>query len=631
MKAQISWYTSRLRRMSRGEIYWRCRQITKAKIDGIFARQSRLPEKAAAVRKTLELPKSPLYIEYFDKSFEWQFDDLPWQGPGEQQNLAEKHWSSINYRDAARYGDPKQTWELNRHQFVRNWVINNLPRKHVAANFEQMITQWIEQNPYGYGMNWTSSLELALRLMSWQSAVQALGKENLNPRVIDIIHDSTVEHARHIAAYPSLYSSANNHRIGELVGEMAAAVIFPKDQILRKRATHAWNNLQTEAKLQVSDDGVSREQAVYYHAYVLLFLRRAASYGKLLSFIVPSWFYDLVNSMQEFLDATTDAKNEWFEIGDRDDGNLLALTDWTMPAEILPDAHEAQQYSNQFSNEGHRNKCVASTVRSPALSSTCPKGFHAFPEGGYAIWKRKDFHLLFRAGNFGYPAIAAHAHCDQMAVLLKINNKDFLTDSGTYCYHDEERWRRYFKGSAAHNVVRIDQCDQAEYGGPFLWKTNPAATIKNMNPDGATGEVTIAYPSGTVTHTRELSLSPDDSSFLIVTDTVKPTDLSSTHIYELIWNLAPGLTVRPTSPQASDDIYKLAILTAGEEDQADFSHIEITINSKSHLAIYHGDSTVPAGFYSRRFGHKLPITQVRVVSTTPEFQAETRFSIPVIP
>lgn len=623
MKARISWYQSRLRRMSRGEIFWRCKQITRAKIDAVITGRSSVPEKAAAVRKTLMRPKSPLKIKYFNKSFEWQFDDLPWQGPGEQRHLAQKHWTRINYRDAARYGDPKQVWELNRHQFVRNWIVDDIANKHALASFELMITQWIEQNPYGYGINWTSSLELALRLMSWQSALQALGKENLNPRVLEVILDSTSEHARHIATYPSLYSSSNNHRIGELVGEMAAAAMFPENQFLKKNAARAWKDLEAEAQLQVSEDGVSREQAVFYHAYVLLFLRRAALYAPILSFIVPSWFQELVNRMQKFLNATTDAKNEWFEIGDRDDGNLLALTNWTSQAEVI---HEAQQGNNQFSNKRHPDKIFTSTVRSPALSTICPEGFHAFPEGGYGIWKTKGFHLLFRAGNFGYPAIAAHAHCDQLAVLLKINNKDVLTDSGTYCYHDEEGWRRYFKGSAAHNVVRIDQCDQADYGGPFLWNTNPAATVKRMDPGGATGEVSITYPTGTVTHTREISLNPHDPNFLVVTDTVTPTNSTNIHTYELIWNLAPVLTAHSVSPQRSDSLFSLTLRDTGEAEQREFAHMQISINCQSELKIYHGDSTVPAGFYSRRFGQKIPITQVRVVSTSSEFQAVTRLT-----
>ena len=43
-----------------------------------------------------------------------------------------------------------------------------------------------------------------------------------------------------------------------------------------------------------------------------------------------------------------------------------------------------------------------------------------FPEGGYLVSRSEGVTLVFRAGPFGYPSIAAHAHCDQLSVLLRL-------------------------------------------------------------------------------------------------------------------------------------------------------------------------------------------------------------------
>src|SRR5262249_28275217 len=110
-----------------------------------------------------------------------------------------------------------------------------------------------------------------------------------------------------------------------------------------------------------------------------------------------------------------------------------------------------------------------------------------FPAGGYAIHQERDYRLLFKGGPFCYPRIGAHAHCDQLSICLRASGHDILTDSGTYCYHTEERWRRYFRGTSAHNTVRVDGVDQAEYGGPFLWVTHADGKLERKGPNHFAG------------------------------------------------------------------------------------------------------------------------------------------------
>ena len=47
--------------------------------------------------------------------------------------------------------------------------------------------------------------------------------------------------------------------------------------------------------------------------------------------------------------------------------------------------------------------------------------------------------------------------------------REFLVDPGTYAWHTYQAWGRYFRGTAAHNTVRIDGLDQSVSGGKFMW------------------------------------------------------------------------------------------------------------------------------------------------------------------
>ena len=58
---------------------------------------------------------------------------------------------------------------------------------------------------------------------------------------------------------------------------------------------------------------------------------------------------------------------------------------------------------------------------------------------------------------------------DALSFFLEIDGQSYITDVGTYTYHSEPEWRAYFKGTLAHNTIRVDEQDQASNAGPCLW------------------------------------------------------------------------------------------------------------------------------------------------------------------
>ena len=97
-----------------------------------------------------------------------------------------------------------------------------------------------------------------------------------------------------------------------------------------------------------------------------------------------------------------------------------------------------------------------------------------FPIGGYYVLgcdfeTENEIRLTADAGPLGFQSIAAHGHADALSFTLSVGGLEFLIDPGTYAYHTQGAWRRYFRGTAAHNTVRVDATDQSESGGNFMW------------------------------------------------------------------------------------------------------------------------------------------------------------------
>jgi len=71
------------------------------------------------------------------------------------------------------------------------------------------------------------------------------------------------------------------------------------------------------------------------------------------------------------------------------------------------------------------------------------------------------------AGNSG------HGHADALSIRFSLDRRRFLIDPGTYCYISDGEERNQFRGTGAHNTLRIDKLDQAVPKGPFAWRSIP--------------------------------------------------------------------------------------------------------------------------------------------------------------
>jgi hypothetical protein len=404
------------------------------------------------------------------------------------------HWSRIDVLDPVSVGDSKVVWELNRHQWLvtlgQAYALTGDER--YAEAFAARVSHWLQENPPGIGINWASSLELAIRLIAWCWALVLFRRSPaLTAELFGRVSASIDEHATRVERYLSFYSSPNTHLTGEALGLLYAGAVFPD-----RRAAGRWRRrgaeiLMEQSGRQVMADGVYFEQSTCYQRYTVEILLHFMILSARAGAPVPAVLGERVQSMLDFLLAVRRPDGEAPPIGDSDGGWLLPLARREAgdlrgvfgPAAALfgrPDyAWAAGAVTPELLWLLGADGLAAYQSIAPAAPAAVPS--QLFDAGGYAVmrdrWDRSAHHLIFDVGPLGCPVTGGHGHADLLSIQCSAFGVPFIVDAGTGSYADET-WRRYFRGTAAHNTVTVDGEGQAEPAAPFTWRQRPRARLR---------------------------------------------------------------------------------------------------------------------------------------------------------
>src|SRR4051812_3102465 len=241
----------------------------------------------------------------------------------------------LDYRDPGRVGDARYLWEPNRHQhfvtLAQAWALTRNPKYFDALAAQ--LESWIDACPWRMGPNWSSALEAAMRLINWSLAWQLLGGAHSvlfegehGQRVRRRWLQSVRQHGQFVREHFSLYSSANNHLIGEAAGLFIGALTWPYWRGTGERRARAQAILEREVLLQNAADGCNREQAVSYQQFELDLLLLALLAGRAHRTPFSSSYEARIESMMEYLASVMDAGGNLPNFGDSDDGIVVRLS-----------------------------------------------------------------------------------------------------------------------------------------------------------------------------------------------------------------------------------------------------------------------------------------------------------------
>lgn len=643
--SRLGWYARRLGRMSPAEIAWRAREqalrrawrsrqvlpgetgalppLTAA--EALPARRfaSVLPPELAA---RVPAAARAAIVADADRLLkgEWEMlgavrtdmvqPDWFWDPVTGRRSSPGTYAFSLNQRDETAVGNIKQVWEVSRLQHLTllaaAWFLTE--EDAYAQRVADQLRSWLRENPFLSGVNWTSGIELGVRLMnlawirrlldSWPGVVALFERSDTTVRQIRW-------HQEYLAAFESRGSSANNHVIAEAAGQLAASCAFPWFPESERWRRQSLALLCRSLADNTFPSGVNRELASDYHGFVFELGMFAAAEASAAGTPVPAGTWRLLCSMADAMAALVDCAGRPPRQGDSDEGRvvlldapahnrwpaLLALGDGMFgrlpwwPAAAAGDAGSVllrslagggQQVSGRPSARPDRFADAGVTIlrTDPADSS---------PE----LWCRCD------GGPHGFLSIAAHAHADALSVEVRCGGVDVLADPGTYCYHGEPEWRSYFQSTVGHNTVEVGGRWQSVRGGAFLWLRHARGREISVVSDGAVaswaGEHDGYRP---VVHRRSVRL--DRAGRVVeICDEISGGSGSGCDV-RLAFHLGPQVTA---SLADGSSVALLAWPAAVPPGAA-----ELSLPDGLEWSLHRGETDPILGWYSAGLGHRVP-------------------------
>ena len=485
-------------------------------------------------------------------------DPVDWHRDHENKVAAPLKFSpTIDYRDVSVTGDCKFVWEPNRHHHLV--VLGRAYRasgdvRYARAAVEQ-LESWLDQCPFGMGMNWRSPLELGIRLINWVWTIDLIRDADvMTGSLWARLMNSLYLHVWDISRKYSRGSSVNNHLVGEAAGVFVATSYFRKLKNAARWRGASRDILRRAILEQTFPDGGTREQALGYHLFVLQFFLVAGIVARKINEDFDEPYWSRLERMFEFVGALSEGGEELPVFGDCDDGYVLDLggnprdvRGWLAAGAALFGRSDFKAWSGGYSEAAAWLLGAVGKDRFDALpeASVADVRSRALADSGYNLlqsgrWGAADrISVVFDCGELGMAPLAGHGHADALSFTLRAFGTEVLVDPGTYDYFSHRRWREYFRSTRAHNTIVIDSRNQSEMLGLFLWGRRAQAKCLTWQPSEHGGKVVGEHDgyrclNDPVTHRRTLELDGRERTLAVRDDIIA----SGRHKVEVCFHLA---------------------------------------------------------------------------------------------
>ncbi len=192
-------------------------------------------------------------------------------------------WSELTWYLDIQYGeepgaDVKVPWELARMQHLPQlawaYVLANAgrqglePPQRYANEFRNQVLDFIANNPPRFGVNWSCTMDVAIRIANWLVAYDmfVLAGADLDSEFKAVLAASVRDHARHIVDNLEWSKQLRaNHYLADIVGLLFASAYLPRTQECDTWLAFAVQELVNEYRDQFGLDGAGFEGSTAYH------------------------------------------------------------------------------------------------------------------------------------------------------------------------------------------------------------------------------------------------------------------------------------------------------------------------------------------------------------------------------
>lgn len=292
-----------------------------------------------------------------------------------------------------------------------------------------------------------------------------------------------------------------NHYFENLKAVVISSLLFQETDIYHKY----FDLLLKEIEEQILSDGLHFERSLMYHKIILEDILR----------------------VHAALNST----------GHRADAEKLVPAILMMASAMrkLEEGFERTPLFNDAGNNVSKNRdalLLAVTRYCTNSAAVCP--YEGFEVSGYYKLVHGDTTLLFDCGEIGPSYMGGHAHNDCLSFELSVCGKPLFVNSGTGQY--QGGLRSFFRSTAAHNTVMIDDREQSE-----LWGEHRAARrIRKVKGEAGGGMLTGRFQSfrGDFFR-RSLRWKKENENVLVIRDDIGACD-KERHMARVFLHLAPG-------------------------------------------------------------------------------------------
>lgn len=399
------------------------------------------------------------------------------------RGVPHKEWNLYEMRPAN--ADIKYPWELGRcqHWVTLGQAFQLTGDDRFAREIANELDDFVEGNPAGIGVNWTCTMDVGLRAVSWAIGLELARRSTALADAFWVrAYSALFDHGVFIRGnLENTYEVTSNHFLSNIVGLLFLGAVFADLPHGAEWTAFARTALEQEMQVQVLADGADYESSIPYHRLVTELFLGSARLADHMGQPMSAAYRGRLREMVSYFAAVTRPDGLMPQVGDADDGRLHVF-DGYGTASPQDGRHLFGPASAMFNEpawlelagDGSTWETVwwGFDLRPPVSPVSRSENIdHLFPHAGVAVIRSVDrYYLLVTNGVVGTNGFGNHKHNDQLSFEYHRHGVPLIVDPGSYVYTSDPDARNRFRGTAFHNTVCVDGIEQNDMRPDWLFR-----------------------------------------------------------------------------------------------------------------------------------------------------------------